>query len=204
MWDIRRAVLNAAARPVTGGAGRRFVAEFHLAGAPPREQCWWLVFEAEAVDLCYRRPGFAVDLRVETGLRALTQIWLGHLGLDEALREGGCASRVARGRGRLPRLVRAQLLGAGRRRNPAADSKLRGCNSVSLKTAQRVAERHRPSPRDHHPAENRGAGPIRTDRADPRKPARQALRLHARVGSPPGVSLLKPLSALLGQQSRTT
>lgn len=83
MWDIRRTVLNRV-RP----GDRRFVVAFHLAGAPTRKQCWWLVFEPEAVDLCYRDPGFEVDLFVETSLRALTQIWLGHLGLDEALREG--------------------------------------------------------------------------------------------------------------------
>ena len=82
MWDIRRTVRN----PIRPG-GRRFVTEFHLAGAPPRQQCWWLVFEPEAADSCYKNPGFAVDLLVETSLRALTQIWLGHISLDRALRE---------------------------------------------------------------------------------------------------------------------
>ena len=35
-------------------------------------------------------------------------------------------------------------------------------------------ERHRPPPRDHHPAENEEAGPVRIDGADPRQPARLA------------------------------
>ncbi len=82
MWDIRRTVLNR-----TRPGDRRFVTEFHLAGAPTRRQRWWLVFEPEAVDLCYRDPGFEVDLFVHTSLRVLTQIWLGHVGIDQALRE---------------------------------------------------------------------------------------------------------------------
>ncbi|MBV1797172.1 helix-turn-helix domain-containing protein [Siccirubricoccus sp. G192] len=83
MWDIRRTVTNRA-RP----GGGRFVAEFHLAGALPRRQRWWLVFEPDAVDLCYRDPGFEVDLFVAASPRVLTQIWLGHVSIDQALREG--------------------------------------------------------------------------------------------------------------------
>jgi DNA-binding HxlR family transcriptional regulator len=83
MWDIRRSVMNWI-RP----GDRRFVAEFHLAGALPRRQRWWLLFEPGTVDLCYKDPGFAVDLFVSTSLRALTQVWLGHISLDQALRQG--------------------------------------------------------------------------------------------------------------------
>ncbi len=83
MWDIRRTVMDR-----IGPRDRRFVTEFHLAGALPRRQRWWLVFEPDTVDLCYKEPGFEVDLFVATSLRVLTQIWLGHLGLDQALREG--------------------------------------------------------------------------------------------------------------------
>ena len=82
MWDIRRTVTN-----WTRPGDRRFVTEFHLAGAPPRRQRWWLVFEPGAVDLCYKDPGFKVDLFVEASLRVLTQVWLGHVGIDQALRE---------------------------------------------------------------------------------------------------------------------
>jgi hypothetical protein len=45
------------------------------------------VFEPGQIDLCYKDPGFEVDLFVESALRVLTEIWLGHLGLDRALRE---------------------------------------------------------------------------------------------------------------------
>jgi hypothetical protein len=40
------------------------------------------------VDLCYRNPGFDVDLFVEASLRALTQVWLGHVSIDQATRDG--------------------------------------------------------------------------------------------------------------------
>jgi DNA-binding HxlR family transcriptional regulator len=82
MWDIRRTVTSRF-RP----GGRRFVAEFLLAGALPRRRRWWLVFEPDAVDLCYRDPGFEVDLVVEASPRVLTQVWLGHISIDHALRE---------------------------------------------------------------------------------------------------------------------
>jgi hypothetical protein len=55
---------------------------------PISRRRYWLVFERGAVDLCYRNPGFDVDLFVKAGLRVLTQIYLGHIPLDEAIRDG--------------------------------------------------------------------------------------------------------------------
>jgi DNA-binding HxlR family transcriptional regulator len=83
MWDIRRNVAN---RPRP--SEHRYVTEFQLSGVPVSRQRYWLVFAQGAVDLCYRNPGFEVDLFVGASLRALTQIWLGHTGLDQAVREG--------------------------------------------------------------------------------------------------------------------
>lgn len=82
MWDIRRVVAN----PVKDGAGRH-VTRFQLSDMPASRRCYWLVFERDLVDLCYKDPGFEVDLFVETSLRVLTQIWLGHVTVDQALRE---------------------------------------------------------------------------------------------------------------------
>jgi len=83
MWDIRRNVLaKSPPRDV------RYVAEFRLSGVPISRRRYWLVFERGAVDLCYRNPGFEVDLFVEASLRALTQIWLGHILIDQAIRDG--------------------------------------------------------------------------------------------------------------------
>jgi hypothetical protein len=82
MWDIRRTVVNHA-RP----AGERYVAQFQLSGVPVSRRRYWLVFEHGHVDLCYKYPGFDVDLFVETSLRVLTEIWLGHLSIDRAVGE---------------------------------------------------------------------------------------------------------------------
>jgi DNA-binding HxlR family transcriptional regulator len=83
MWDIRRNVIGAAA-PRDG----RYLVEFRLAGVPASHRQYWLVFEGGAVDLCYRHPGFEVDLFVEAGLRELTEVWLGHVPLESAIRAG--------------------------------------------------------------------------------------------------------------------
>lgn len=83
MWDIRRNVAGRA--PVRG---RRYVAEFLLSGVPASRRLYWLVFEREATDLCYRNPGFDVDLIVEASLSVLTQVWLGHITIDLAIRDG--------------------------------------------------------------------------------------------------------------------
>ncbi|MGH6672976.1 MAG: winged helix-turn-helix transcriptional regulator [Xanthobacteraceae bacterium] len=83
MWDIRRNVVDKDS-PRHG----RYVAEFRFFGVPISRRRYWLVFDRGVVDLCYRNPGFAVDLFVEANLRLLTQIWLGHVSIDRALREG--------------------------------------------------------------------------------------------------------------------
>ncbi len=82
MWDIRRNVVRRAPP-----GDRRYVTEFELSGVPASRRHYWLVFERGLVDLCYKNPGFDVDLFVETTLRVLTQIWLGHLPIDRAIRE---------------------------------------------------------------------------------------------------------------------
>lgn len=83
MWDIRRNAFGHA--PAHAG---RYVAEFRLSGVPISRRCYWLVFDGVTVDLCYRDPGFDVDLYVEANLRVLTRIWLGHIPVGEAIRDG--------------------------------------------------------------------------------------------------------------------
>jgi DNA-binding HxlR family transcriptional regulator len=83
MWDIRR---NVAARPAPRDG--RYVVEFRLSGVPMSRRRYWLVFERGVVDLCYRNPGFDVALFVAASLRLLTQIWLGHIPIDQAIRDG--------------------------------------------------------------------------------------------------------------------
>lgn len=83
MWDIRRNVVNQP-RPDE----RRYVTEFRLSGVPTSRRRYWLVFEPGTIDLCYKDPGFDIDLFVETSLRVLTRIWLGHVPLNQEIREG--------------------------------------------------------------------------------------------------------------------
>ena len=83
MWDIRRNVDGK-----TLPRGGRYVVEFRLSGVPVDRRRYWLVFERGVVDLCHRDPGFDVDLFVEASLRRLTQIWLGHIGITQAIRDG--------------------------------------------------------------------------------------------------------------------
>lgn len=92
MWDIRRNVVGHAPKRT-----RRFVVEFQLTGVPISRRRYWLVFESGVVDLCYRNPGFDVDLFVEANLRMLTQIWLGHIPIKKAVRDGQLRLDGARG-----------------------------------------------------------------------------------------------------------
>lgn len=82
MWDIRRTV------PTNGPGEPRRVIEFRLAGVAPRKQRYWLVRDPGETDLCYRDPGFPLDLSVAVPLRVLTAIWLGHKPLTAALTDG--------------------------------------------------------------------------------------------------------------------
>lgn len=81
MWDIRRNVVSK-----IPADGRRRVTEFQLSGVPSNKRRYWLIFEQGHADLCYKPPGFDIDLTVQSSLRTLTEIWLGHVGIEEAVR----------------------------------------------------------------------------------------------------------------------
>lgn len=83
MWEIRR---NIVLGEIAGE--RRYVVEFLLSGAPTTHRRYWLVFDRGEVDLCYRDPGHEVALYVTATLRLLTEVWLGHVGVAEAQRDG--------------------------------------------------------------------------------------------------------------------
>jgi DNA-binding HxlR family transcriptional regulator len=83
MWDIRRTV-------TTDGipADRRFVVLFQFSGVMVNRRRYWLMFDQGDVDICVRDPGFDVDLYISSHVKTLTQIWLGHLSIGEASRDG--------------------------------------------------------------------------------------------------------------------
>jgi len=49
---------------------------------------WWLVLEAQEVDLCLDDPGHEVDITLITDLLSLTQVYLGDLSLERARSTG--------------------------------------------------------------------------------------------------------------------
>jgi DNA-binding HxlR family transcriptional regulator len=81
MWDIRRNVVSK-----IPADDRRRVTEFQLSGVPSSKRRYWLIFEQGHADLCYKPPGFDIDLTVQSSLRTLAEIWLGHVGIEEAVR----------------------------------------------------------------------------------------------------------------------
>jgi DNA-binding HxlR family transcriptional regulator len=66
--------------------------DFHAQGARSfwleGEQSFWLILERPVVDLCLSDPGFEVDLTVNADVAALTRVYLGHISLTQAIREG--------------------------------------------------------------------------------------------------------------------
>jgi DNA-binding HxlR family transcriptional regulator len=82
MWDIRR---NVAAQ--SPGGTRRFVAEFQFSGVTRSHSRYWLVFDKGLTDLCFKDRGFEVDLIIHASLRTLTEVWLGHITIKEAMRD---------------------------------------------------------------------------------------------------------------------
>jgi DNA-binding HxlR family transcriptional regulator len=82
MWDIRRCV--AAHDP----PAERFIVQFRFAGMPSSRRHYWLVFDGGQPDLCMRDPGFEIDLLVSCTVRTLTEIWLGHVSVAAARKDG--------------------------------------------------------------------------------------------------------------------
>lgn len=82
MWDMRRR-LNLSAFP----QGRTVIL-FRFSDAARGERRFWLHVEGQEVDVCFTPSGFEAALTVDTDVRTLTEVWMGHLGLREALASG--------------------------------------------------------------------------------------------------------------------
>ena len=82
MWNIRRRVT---------GEGipqdRPFVVSFHFLGVPSKRSWFWLLFRDGEVEICIRNPSYEISLAVTAHIRTMTQVWLGHLSLDQAIRK---------------------------------------------------------------------------------------------------------------------
>jgi DNA-binding HxlR family transcriptional regulator len=82
MWDMRRRI-DTAILP----SGRTVLA-FEYPDAVSELRRWWLLVEADAVDLCQSDPGFDVDLYVRAKVRAMARVWIGQRALRAALDAG--------------------------------------------------------------------------------------------------------------------
>lgn len=81
MWDVRRRIDTAAAPQ-----GRTIV-RFTFEDRPPKHRDYWIVIHSDRdVDLCWKDPGYPVDLAVDTDLRTMTDVWMGLIPFAEALR----------------------------------------------------------------------------------------------------------------------
>ena len=83
MWDVRRRTMQFGELP-----GGRHVVQFQLSGVPVSRRFYWLVLDDRETDLCFRDPGFAIDLRVGAHVRTLTRIWLGEVSIPAAVADG--------------------------------------------------------------------------------------------------------------------
>lgn len=54
-----------------------------------RDRLFWLVLQRPEADLCLFDPGYEVSLEIDAEVEALARVCLGHLGLLEAMRDGG-------------------------------------------------------------------------------------------------------------------
>lgn len=81
MWDVHR-TMNA-----DYFGDKRTVLHFTFSDFDAQNRRWWLVVEAGDVDVCMKDPGHPVDLTVDSDLRTLTAVWMGDIGLGQALRD---------------------------------------------------------------------------------------------------------------------
>ena len=81
MWDMRRRIDKSLIPN-----DRRFVIQFQFAGMPSNRRLYWLMFERGEIDVCVKHPGFDIDIYVNSPMRTIARIWLGHEPMDAALK----------------------------------------------------------------------------------------------------------------------
>jgi DNA-binding HxlR family transcriptional regulator len=106
MWDIHRN-LDLDALP-----DGRTVLHFRFTDVDSKAARWWLLVDAEGVDVCDTDPGHPVTLTVITPLRTLVGIWRGELGWPAAAENGLQLDGPAWARRALPRWLRLSVFAA--------------------------------------------------------------------------------------------
>jgi DNA-binding HxlR family transcriptional regulator len=83
MWDMQRNI-ETEALPL-----HRVVVRFRFTDTGPGfPRVTWLILKGDQVDVCYKDPGFEVDLVVVGRLRALVGVWLGDTSMSAVIRSG--------------------------------------------------------------------------------------------------------------------
>lgn len=95
LWDVRRYL--------PGGLDDvRVVVQLIFPSVPPSRRFYWVVVDAQEVDLCLTDPGHPVDVVIEADVRSLTQVWMG----DARFVDEVAAERIAlRGPAKLTRRI---------------------------------------------------------------------------------------------------
>jgi DNA-binding HxlR family transcriptional regulator len=81
-WEIRRTI------PIDAWPRKRTVLAFRMAGVAPKASSWWLMVAEGQADICDADPGYDISATITTSLRALTEIWRGHISWSRALLDG--------------------------------------------------------------------------------------------------------------------
>ena len=81
MWDIHR-TMNA-----DYFDSDRTVLYFEFSDYAAKFRRWWLIVHDSEVDVCMKDPGHDIDLELLTDVRTLTGVWMGDIGLGQALRD---------------------------------------------------------------------------------------------------------------------
>jgi DNA-binding HxlR family transcriptional regulator len=81
MWDMQRNIETEAL------PAHRVVVRFRFTDpAPGLPRVTWLILDRDQVDVCYKDPGFEVDLVVAGRLRALVAVWMGDTSMSAVIR----------------------------------------------------------------------------------------------------------------------
>jgi DNA-binding HxlR family transcriptional regulator len=83
MWDMQRNIETRTLPP------HRVVVRFRFTDvAPGLPRVTWLILDRQQADVCYKDPGFEIDLVVVGRLRALVAVWMGDTSMSAAIRAG--------------------------------------------------------------------------------------------------------------------
>jgi DNA-binding HxlR family transcriptional regulator len=82
MWRMRKRV------DISALPGHRVVVRFEFSGVPRSRtalRVMWLILERTGVDVCFKDPGYAVDLIVRSDVVVLVRLYLGHMNWQDVV-----------------------------------------------------------------------------------------------------------------------